>query len=136
LFHKLNPPNEVARRLGIGFAVAGADDDGDLLNPRASGFVQDDAERGTLHAVAIDECLEWDGVLVPPGGGDNGFANFHGGIIGCGIIAGRLEASRTENQRGEIYSQLHLLRRLRMVAGHSHVFELQRPGELVEASGK
>ena len=78
LLDELEALHEVASGLGVGLAVARADDDADFLHVRTGGFIEDDAQRGTLDAVPVDKGLKGEGALVPPGGGDDGFADFHG----------------------------------------------------------
>ena len=63
-----------------GFEVmlrAGSDDDTDLLNPCADGFIEKEREHRLSLARATDKCLERKVLLVGAGGRDDGFGDLH-----------------------------------------------------------
>jgi len=69
----------VAGGVGVGVAVAGADDHGDLLDAAAGRLLGEDAQGGLLPPVAVDERLQRDRSLGLARGRDDRLANLHGG---------------------------------------------------------
>ena len=57
--------------------IPGADDDADLVDAGLEDFLDDDLQRGLGRAVAINQALQGEGALGFPGGGDDGFFDFH-----------------------------------------------------------
>jgi hypothetical protein len=79
-----NEANTVAERAagaGIGGFVAGAHDHAEFLDAGAGRLLQDDLQGGLRLALLVDQHLERQGALAGIGGGDEGFANFHGGGV-------------------------------------------------------
>ncbi len=71
-----------ARGLAVEAVVAGGNDDGDFLDAAGEDFLEDDGEGGFGTAIAVHERLEGKPPLVVAGGGDDGFAEVHGGEHG------------------------------------------------------
>jgi hypothetical protein len=67
-----------ARHIGVGFLVAGADDQGDVVHPRGDDLLDENAQDRLLHAVPVDEGLQGQGALSAPGRGDECFGDVHG----------------------------------------------------------
>ncbi len=88
LFDKTHEMGVRAGGSGVGSLVARADHDGDFLNPSARDLFGEDGERGLRQAIPVHERLEREGALVFSSGGDDGFEDFHGGIlIGSSVLA-------------------------------------------------
>ena len=68
-----------AAGVGVGRLVAGADDHPKFLHPRVCGLLQRDLQGGLRLTLLVDEDLQRQGALPGVGGGDEGFADFHGG---------------------------------------------------------
>ena len=75
-----------AAGLGVSGFVAGADDDAELLDPGAGGFLEHDLKGGFRFSVLIHQRLERQGALAGIGGGDEGFRIGLGGGMGIGKI--------------------------------------------------
>ena len=82
LFDEDQQPRVVAGRFAIDLLAAAADDDAHLLDAGGDDLFEDDLQGRLFHAVQIDEALQRQAVLVRPGRGDHGFANFHAWIPG------------------------------------------------------
>ena len=74
---KTQPSGMIAGHARVGDFVARRDDERDLFDARAKGFLDDDAEHGLLDAVAIDEGLQRQAALAGSGGRDDRLADFH-----------------------------------------------------------
>jgi len=59
--------------------IARGNNQADFLDAGVQDFLQQDGEGGFGLAVAVHERLERQAALVPAGGGDDSFADFHGG---------------------------------------------------------
>jgi hypothetical protein len=68
-----------AARAGIGGLVARTNDHAEFLHARAGGLLEDDLQGGLRLALRVDQHLEGQRALAGIGGGDEGFADFHGG---------------------------------------------------------
>ncbi len=77
LFDEDQQPRVVAGRFAIDRLAAAADDDADLFDAGGDDLFEDDLQGRLFHAVQIDEALQRQAILVRPGRGDHGFANFH-----------------------------------------------------------
>jgi hypothetical protein len=77
LFDELQPAGMGSRRGAKGRLVAGMHDETHLLDAGGQRFLNENAQGGLLHAVAIHESLEGQGSLVTTGRGDDSFFNVH-----------------------------------------------------------
>jgi hypothetical protein len=66
---------------GIGLFRSGTDDDGNLINPGADRFLNENGQRGFCLTVPIHQSLERQGSLVFASGCDDGLENFHAPIM-------------------------------------------------------
>jgi hypothetical protein len=61
----------------VGSLISRIDHNANILDACLDHLLDDDGERGFLKAIAIHERLQWQGSLIPAGGGDNCFFDVH-----------------------------------------------------------
>ena len=63
---------------GVGDLITGTNDYCNFFDTGGGDFICKNGKCGSRNSVTIDESLEGEGALGLPGGGDHGFADFHG----------------------------------------------------------
>jgi hypothetical protein len=81
-----HPVAQSATCCAVGGLIAWADHHAELLDARGGGLFEDDLKGGFCLALLVDQHLKGQAALPWAGGGDEGFADFHGGIGGMGIV--------------------------------------------------
>ena len=74
---EMEAPHVLPGYLGVGFLVARVDHNRDLFDAGGGHFLHENAQHRLLDPVAIGEGLQWQGALFAPGGGNDGFGDFH-----------------------------------------------------------
>jgi hypothetical protein len=87
LFDKMQFAWEIAGGGSVGGLVAGADDKADFVNAGTESFLDDNAERGFLDAIAVHESLQRQRVLIASSGGDDGAFDIHDVVMNLRVSA-------------------------------------------------
>ncbi len=77
LGHKVQAARVVARHLGIGRFVTGANDHTDSVYPGLDNFVDQDMEHRPFYTIPVDEHLQRQRTLFASRRGNQGFGDFH-----------------------------------------------------------
>jgi hypothetical protein len=74
---EVQPPRVLSGDLGVRLLVARSHDDADRIDASGQHFLDQDGEHRLLDAVAVDERLQGQGALLPPGRCDDSFLDLH-----------------------------------------------------------